>query len=469
MKFSNKDLLKKIESLEKKIALLILENAELKRQLNQNSSNSHMPPSSDMFKPKPQPAFSKTEAEKKTIGGQIGHIGNTMQMVSNPNKYILLLPKEKICTCCKKPLSDKLLQKTGIKRQVSDIPEMKDIEVTEYERGYKECCGQKYYGQFPNEASTNTQYGYRIKTLVVYLNIKCHLSVGKIVELLQASYGVKMNEGTVCNIIKSFSEKGQKFYEHILDLLKKTSIVHLDETSIKVNGKKDWAHTASTNDLTIVYVDESRSCQAHTNPQGYQPPQNQILIHDCWKSYFSTYPENEHSLCNAHILRELLSIIENYKSPWASEMHKFLLRLYIRTDKGLSFIKNKSYYEKKYEEICKKGNKYESKATANGKQGVPKQTKARNLLDRMILHKNEILRFAFEENVPFTNNQAERDIRPIKGKQKVATHFRSLEGAQDYLKIHSIFSTIKKQGKNIIEIIHQIFKNPNDIVFNFSG
>ena len=210
-------------------------------------------------------------------------------------------------------------------------------------------------------------------------------------------------------------------------------------------------------------------CQAHSNPQGYKPHQDQILIHDCWKSYISSYPYNEHALCNAHIIRELRAVIEDDKSPWASEMLEFLFLLYNRTEKGLSSLSNKAYYEKKYEAICQKGNKYETKATANGKQGIPKQTKARNLLDRMILYKKEILRFAFEEKVPFTNNQAERDIRPIKGKQKVATHFRSKEGSQDYLKIHSIFSTIKKHGKNIMELLLQIWINPDNIVFNFSG
>jgi transposase len=463
-------LLNTINNLELRLQIQSKKNEELLSLLKQNSSNSHKPPSSDIYKPpKPKPAFSKTEAEKKIKGGQKGHIGNTMQMVSNPNKYSLVSPEEKICTCCGKPLVTKKLQKTGIKRQVSDIPKMPEIEVTEYERGYIECCGQKYYGQFPSEARTNAQYGNRIKTLVVYLNIVCQLSVGKIVELLQVCYGVEMNEGTVCNIVKSFSAKAQKNYEQIKDLLGEAGIVHLDETSIKVNGGKKWAHTACTKDVTVVYVDDSRSCQAHSNSQGYQPSQDQILIHDCWKPYFSTYPYNEHALCNAHIIRELRAVIENDKSPWANELLEFLLSLYTGTDKGLNTVNNKSYYQKKYEAICEKGNKYEVKATANGKQGVPKQTKARNLLDRMILYKKEILRFAFEENVPFTNNQAERDIRPIKGKQKVATHFRSLEGTQNYLKIHSICSTIKKQGKNIMEILHKILQNPDNIVFNFSG
>ena len=458
-------LLNTINNLELRLQIQSKKIEELLSLLKQNSSNSHKPPSSDIYKPpKPKPAFSKTEAEKKIKGGQKGHIGNTMQMVSNPNKYSLVSPEEKICTCCGKPLVTKKLQKSGVKRQVSDIPQMQDMEVTEYERGFIECCGQKYYGQFPREAVTNAQYGNRIKTLVVYLNVECHLSAGKIVELLRASYGVEMNEGTVCNIIKSCSAKMQKNYDYIKDLLKKADIVHLDETSIKVNGKKNWVHTASTKDATVVYVDESRSCKAHTNSQGYQPSQNQILIHDCWKSYISSYPYNEHALCNAHIIRELRAVIEDDKSPWASEMLEFLFLLYNRTEKGLSSLSNKAYYEKKYEAICQKGNKYETKATANGKQGIPKQTKARNLLDRMILYKKEILRFAFEENVPFTNNQAERDIRPIKGKQKVATHFRSKEGSQDYLKIHSIFSTIKKHGKNIMELLLQIWINPDNIV-----
>lgn len=134
---SYNELIKIIEEQGVEIKRLQLENQELRSLLKQNSSNSHKPPSSDIYKPpKPQPAFSKTDDEKKTKGGQIGHIGNTLQMVSNPNIYTLLLPEEKICTCCGKPLVNQKLQKSGVKRQVSDIPQMQDMEVTEYERGF---------------------------------------------------------------------------------------------------------------------------------------------------------------------------------------------------------------------------------------------------------------------------------------------------------------------------------------------
>ena len=78
------------------------------------------------------------------------------------------------------------------------------------------------------------------------------------------------------------------------------------------------------------------------------------------------------------------------------------------------------------------------------------------------------LRFAFEENIPFTNNQAERDIRPIKVKLKMATNFRSGGGAEAFLCIKSVFSTITKNGLNILDSILTILENPHK-PFNFSS
>ena len=278
-----------------------MENIELKRQLNQNSNNSHKPPSTDMYKPNPKPAFPVEEKDKKKLGSQIGHIGKTLEMVAFPNKYFLISPKT--CACCGKVLKGCKIEKTGKKRQVVDIPKIVNSEAIEYEIGYAVCCGVKHYGKFPKNLKATTQYGNYIKAFVVYLSVHNNLSVEKIVSLLKTTFNVTMNGGTVCNILHDTKIKLGHQLEEIKLLLANSNLVHLDETSINIKGKNHWVHNVSTKNLTYQYVDESRGAKAHKTKGGYQPTAGQIIVHDCWKMYFTEYRDNPHVLCNAHIIR----------------------------------------------------------------------------------------------------------------------------------------------------------------------
>ncbi len=87
-----------------------------------------------------------------------------------------------------------------------------------------------------------------------------------------------------------------------------------------------------------------------------------------------------------------------------------------------------------------------------GKRGKPKKTKARNLIERLIKHKYAVLAFAFHEEVPFTNNLAERDLRPTKLKLKISNCLRSYNGAKIYDRIESFDSTARKQQKHFFRI-----------------
>lgn len=180
-------------------------------------------------------------------------------------------------------------------------------------------------------------------------------------------------------------------------------------------------------------------------------------VHDCWSSYFG-YRNVRHAVCGAHLLRELESLIEN-KSKWAKEFKVFLLDIYLyRKEKPDD---SKTEWETEFDRICERANEEEPQAEVSGKRGKKKRTKGRNLLERLIKRKESVLAFAYNADVPFTNNQAERDIRPVKLKQKVSGCFRTFHGAEVYARIEGYVSTLRKNQFNIFKELTNVFNLTN--------
>ncbi len=161
-----------------------------------------------------------------------------------------------------------------------------------------------------------------------------------------------------------------------------------------------------------------------------------VAVHDCWGSYFS-FCEMKHAVCGAHILREVNGIIETSESTWAVSMKHLLMRMYRKSDFGKGIITTISRYEKSYDAILRQAEEEEPLPEKRTGRGKMKRTKGRNLLERLRKHPDAVLRFAKEKEVPFTNNQAERDIRPAKIKQKMNGGFRAASGTQSYCRINS--------------------------------
>lgn len=177
------------------------------------------------------------------------------------------------------------------------------------------------------------------------------------------------------------------------------------------------------------------------------------IVHDCWASYF-TAGKGRHSLCGAHLLRELQALVDQGRQ-WASALHAYLLKAYQATRCGPIVPKDQAQWLQEYERLCQQADEEELPGLvffkADGRTGRARRTKGRNLLERLILHRQAVLAFAFEPGVPFTNNQAERDLRPAKVKQKVSNCFRTLAGAACYARISGFVSTMRKNGMNVID------------------
>jgi transposase len=451
----------KIENAELKVenAELKIENAELKVRLNQNSQNSSRPPSSDGYGKIVKNA--KKEATKLR-GGQLGHKGNTQHQIDNPDQIVPCCPSR--CSCGHEFIGQEELVLHS-KRQVFEIPPPR-LFVTEYQILGCKCpeCGKINQGKTPSYVNSAVQYGNMVKALVVLLNNEYKMPIQKIGEFFKILYGYNINESTIVTMLGSCYDKLLETETIIKEKIKHSEIGHVDETGIRIEKKLNWLHVFSTQWFTYLFAHPKRGKEAIEGEQSIIPEFKNWLVHDCWNSYFN-FNQAKHAICNAHIIRELQSAIENDKNEtdcWAKEMQDFLIKLH-----NMDFsqrIQNQAELNNQYLEICEQGLAAQPPPIKQKhKRGKIKNSKARNLLLRLIKHKNSVLAFAFNQNVPFTNNLAERDLRPAKIKLKISNVFRSNNGANYYARIQGFISTTRKNSENILEQLYNTFNRYNFI------
>jgi transposase len=440
------------QTLHAEIQLLKIENAELKARLNSNSHNSSKPPSSDGYSKRP--AFAKTKKGKQ--GGQNGHRGQTLHQVEMPNTIENYFPG--ICSCGHSVMAEScsLLEK----RQVFDLPKPR-LQVAEHRIFGGVCpgCGQMLRGEAPEGVNAPVQYGHNAKALSVMLNSHYKLPFKKIQALFNDLFGYSINGSTVYSAARQCYEKLGPSEEIIKSKIAGSKVAHADETGFRVEGKLVWLHTATTVLFTYFFVHEKRGMGALGSNKSILDRFMGWLVHDCWGSYFK-FDMLKHALCCAHILRELEALIENGQSKWAKAFKSFLMRVYLMPFEER--VKRRQYIESRYAAICKMGIKSEPvPIKTKGQKGRCKRTKGRNLVERLQKEQQAVLAFAFNEEVPFTNNLAERDIRPVKVKQKISNGFRSFEGAEFYARIEGFISTARKHNRNVFNELCNSFEGHN--------
>jgi len=440
--------------LRKENAALQSQNASLRSRLNSNSSNSSKPPSSDGYQKKP--AFAKKTKGKK--GGQKGHKGNNLHQVANPDKIVKCVPGK--CSCGHEFHQDEL--SIAEKRQVFDLPQPK-LEVTEYQVHKATCpvCGMSHKGSAPKGIKAPAQYGNGVKSYVVMLNVHYKLPYKKIQLLFKDLFGYPINESTIFSASQKCYDNLEGTENKIKTRVGSNDVVHADETGLRIEGKLQWLHTATTTLFTYLFVHKNRGKEALGSECSILDRLNGWLVHDSWSSYFS-FKNYRHAMCGAHILRELQGLVDNGQSKWAKTFKIFLMGIY-EMPPG-ERLKRKPQIQDRFMRICNIGEQMEPPPIkTKGKRGRYKRTKGRNLVERLIKYQDAVLAFAFYEQVPFTNNLAERDIRPTKIKQKISNSFRSFKGAEYYARIEGFISTARKNNKNIFNELCTTFDGCNFI------
>jgi len=438
------------------VAALRAHIAELERRLGLNSSNSGKPPSSDGLK-KPARVSSLRERSGKKPGGQKGHKGETLRQVTDPNEVVNHYPPA--CSMCGMGLDPKTSVGHSA-RQVFDLPQPQPLVVTEHRAHDCQCpaCGAKTRALFPDGVNAPVQYGARITAFIIYLLHYQLLPENRLATLMADLFGVKVATATIARMSRACAERLHGFVETVRDLVAGAPVKHMDETGFRIGGKTQWLHVASTALLTFYRVCAKRGSLL-ANVVG-------IVVHDHWKPYY-TIEGVLHALCNAHHLRELKALVEIEKEEWARKMQRLLRRACHITnrarERGVPLRPRLiECFERRYDAILAEGLAFHEtqlplvraviKAGGKRRGRAPRRT-GHNLLLRLAKHKEDTLRFLRDPTVPFTNNQAERDGRMMKLRQKISGGFRSLQGAMDFALIRSFVSTARKQDWNIIDAL----------------
>jgi len=453
-----------IHTLEQRVEEGQAQILHLQNQLAQTSHNSSQPPSTDGFR-KPAPK-SLREKSARPSGGQPGHAGHTLTMADKPDQIVP--HRVDRCERCHRSLADRPPEHME-KRQVHDLPP-KRLIVIEHQAETTRCpCGYLNKASFPEGVNAPVQYGPGLKATAVYLNIYQFLPYERACDLLGNLFGCQISEGTLANILRECHERLELPVQQIKEQVTQAPVAHFDESGVRVERTLWWLHTASTVNATYYDIHRKRGVEA-LDTIGILPDYLGRAIHDCWKPYFGY--ACAHGLCNAHHLRELVFVHEQHHQPWGQAMINCLLDIKQAVAQARPTVDHLTpaqlcAFEARYQNLLDEGYVANplpaSPAPAEKKRGRRKKTKPRNLLERLDHHRQEVLAFMYDFNVPFDNNLAERDIRMMKVQQKISGLFRSEEGAKAFCRIRSYLSTARKNGWRILDALtaalqHQPFR-----------
>lgn len=440
-------LTEQVERLTADVSELRAENEELRGRLGTDSHNSSKPPSSDGPGSKPHPK-SRREPSGRKPGGQPGHVGQTLRLVETPDEIVVHAPIE--CRGCGERLDAAPVVRSE-RRQVLDLPPVR-LQVTEHQAETRQCagCGVETSGPFPRGVEAPVQYGPSVAGLAVYLNQEQLLPEERTCRVLAEVFGRPISEATLERAVETCYTQLAAVEAAIKQGITEAEVAHFDETGARLGGKRFWLHVASTATLTFYAAHPKRGREA-MDALGVLPAFRGRAVHDGLTSY-GQYQDCAHALCNAHHLRELTFVEEQLKQAWATDLKTLLLEIKEAVDTaradGLVAVSAEATRDflARYDTILAAGARANPPPEPTGKRGRPKRGKAGSLVDRLHTHKAEALAFLEDFAVPFDNNQAERDIRMTKVRQKISGGFRTTTGADRFSRIRGYISTLRKQA-----------------------
>ena len=424
---------------------LLDDNARLKSIINNDSSNSSLPPSADQKGGKPANTYNGRIKSGRKGGAQKGHKGTT-------------LTKEDV---------EEKLQKGTWKHEIRTIGDaagrpyvtkyVVDLEVTPKITEIRIYAGKDGQFHIPAEYRSDVIYGPDVKALAATLYSEGVMSNDRIAAFLNAASGeeLELSEGSIYGFCRKLSETAQESIQHLEAHMLNQEVVATDATVVSVNGKQAGIRNFSIEDTVLYRAMKSKSLQALEKLE-FLMHYTGILVHDHETAlyHFGT----GHGECNVHLLRYLKKNTEETGNEWSKEMSGLLNRMN-RERKSLQKEGKSAFgeeaitaYEREYAELIRKGRE-ENRKTLHRYAKKDENT----LLNRMEKYQENHLLFLHNFSVPFDNNMSERDLRKAKNRQKMAGGFRKESGNEMYCAILTIVETLKRRKMGLIENLKKLF------------
>jgi transposase len=436
-----------IAELRERVDALEAENAELKRRLGMDSTNSSKPPSSDSPFTKPAPKSLRRKSGRKP-GGQPGHPGSTLALIDAPDERMRHEPGP--CTGCGASLTD--APEVGLeRRQVFDLPPV-TVRVTEHQLIARRCgCGATTHGTAPEGVTAPTQYGARITAIILYLYVGQFLSKKRTAQALAELFGTPVSEGTVAAMSRRAAGGLEEFCAQVGDRIATNGVAGFDETGLRVAGALHWVHCARTDRFTLITCHAKRGREG-IDDAGVLGRFRGVAVHDAWAPY-DTYADVEHQLCCAHALRELQGVADAAPADanwcWATQAADALVVMQRLVTEAIAAGADALDPAVLSEQVGLYRSAVQIGINQTAARSSEMMKKHHALARRLRDRQGDYLRFTRDWRIPPDNNGSERDIRMIKLRQKVSGCLRTLAGARQFCAIRSYLSTAAKHGREL--------------------
>jgi transposase len=461
---SQAELVEMVVALLSRVEALEAENQRLRAELAKNSGNSSKPPSRDPATERSRQAEARRakrsrEGKVRRPGKQPGSDGTTLAMVENPDEVVVHAPV--VCAGCGGSLADAEITATA-RRQVVDLPVVTPT-VTEHQAQTRRCgcCGATSSATFPDGVRAPVSYGPRVKAIVVYLLARQHIPVARAQEAMADLFGLKISAGTIDACYAEAGRRLKGFIAALVAFLRTLPVLHADETTDRIGTVTCWMHVVSTASFTLIHASATRGLEA-VRTAGVLIGYRGVIVHDRLALYWKLTAAR-HGICSAHLLRDLAqaATVATQKT-WAEGLAALLVEINTACDdarhRGLKTLApaTRNAFTARYDQLVADG----LAANPDPPPGRKRDALARqsyNLAVAFRTHKKPILAFMNNLAVGMTNNQAERDLRPVKLHRKISSCFKSQAGAERFAHVRSYLSTTRKHDIAALDALTELF------------
>ena len=444
-----KNLRSENKELRRENQLLKDDNERMKRILNNDSSNSSLPPSTDQ-RGKAANTYNSREKSGRKAGGQKGHKGYHLTKAEVERKI-------------REGVYEYRLEEIGVRGRAYVSRYRLDLEIKTVATEIRIYADEKGKYAIPNEMKAEVFYGKTVRAISAFLYSEGVVANDRICSFLNSLSGdsLHISTGSIYEFCRKFENACERVVPQIEEEILNAPVICTDATTISVNGVQTYIRNFST-EYTVVYHGADKKNLETLESFQILREYTGIVVHDHETAlyHFGT----AHAECNVHLNRYLMKNTEESGNLWSHHMRCFLNGLNEARKKRICEGKT-AYteeeilrYETRYDTILACGLEENQKT-----QGRIAKQEEKALLNRLTTYKKNHLLFLHDFRVPFSNNRSEKDLRICKNRQKMAGGFRNQAGRKMYCNILSVIETAKRRGLNIFHSITALMNGANNI------